>query len=39
MELKFSTYNEKDNVSRVDNEKGIIYGVALANMGLNKNGY
>lgn len=39
MELKFSTYNEKGDVSRVDSEKGIIYGVALANMGLNKNGY
>ena len=39
MEIKFSTYNQEGNVSKIDKEKGIIYGVALANMGLNKNGY
>ena len=39
MEIKFSTYNQEGNVSKIDKEKGVIYGVALANMGLNKNGY
>ena len=37
MELRFSTYNER--VGKIDADSGVIYGVALANMGLNKNGY
>lgn len=39
MEIRFSTHNEQLTASQIDAEKGVIYGVALANKGLNKNGY
>ena len=39
MEIRFSTHNEQLTASQIDAENGVIYGVALANKGLNKNGY
>lgn len=39
MEIRFSTHNEQLTASQIDVENGVIYGVALANGGMNKNGY
>lgn len=39
MEIRFDIYDNQITASQIDTEKGVIYGVALANRGMNKNNY